>query len=579
LILMADGTERPISEIAKGDRIIGVKKENGKNHFVESQVKEIWTTRKKRFTVYLKNGVKLKCSANHRWLTERGWRETAKKRNNGIWRPQLTESNRISSLDTVYRTPKDTLYYKQGYVYGAMVGDGTHGRYVYGSKKKRKIICSFKIACRDREIIDTVQNYLRSVLDVDLTYFKDKKENLHGIRSGKKSDHRRISFFLSRFNPSPVSHTTQPTRKHERARGFLSGIFDAEGSAGSNVIRISNSDENILRYIEQSLDILGFEHVRDKPSPSGAMAIRIRGGRSEYLRFFSLVHPRISRKFQLVGGQCKNSSNVVRVSRASREDHLLYDMETTSGNFIANGCVAHNCYARYNEVVRFKRVPSFEDWPKWKVTKDVRKMRFYKRHGVTMFPTTHDIFPEILDETVFMLKRLLKPGNKLLIVTKPHLDVVKRLCGELAPYKTQILWRFTIGTGNDAVREFWEPNAPSFRERFESLRYTYTQGYDTSVSSEPYLDDRVVSLYHQLEPYITNAMWIGPMNKMEERVDGWRNWNDHQMKFWRLVKDASTTESIWEIYRQLKKEGKVKWKNAIKEIVGIEKPKKIGMDI
>jgi hypothetical protein len=36
-----------------------------------------------------------------------------------------------------------------------------------------------------------------------------------------------------------------------------------------------------------------------------------------------------------------------------------------------------------------------------------------------MFPSSHDILPEILDNYLIVLKKLLKAGNSVLIVSKP----------------------------------------------------------------------------------------------------------------------------------------------------------------
>ena len=69
--------------------------------------------------------------------------------------------------------------------------------------------------------------------------------------------------------------------------------------------------------------------------------------RREHLRFFHTVDPAITRKLEIVGQALKSS---VRSGVSSIESlggaQVLYDITTETGDFIANGVVSHNCYAR-----------------------------------------------------------------------------------------------------------------------------------------------------------------------------------------------------------------------------------------
>ena len=79
-------------------------------------------------------------------------------------------------------------------------------------------------------------------------------------------------------------------------------------------------------------------------------------------------------------------------------------------------------------------------------------------------------------------------SNEVLVVSKPRVACVKRLCAELLPYRDQIVFRFSIGSTDSAVLSFWEPGAPGFEERLECLRIAHISEYVTSVSCEPMLD-------------------------------------------------------------------------------------------
>src|SRR5205807_3698057 len=94
-------------------------------------------------------------------------------------------------------------------------------------------------------------------------------------------------------------------------RGFLAGIFDAEGCRSDFALRIANTDPEVLAWIERSAERLGFdvalEHARNA---SGLKVIRVRGGLSEHLRFFHLTDPAITRKRSIEGEMVKTFANL-----------------------------------------------------------------------------------------------------------------------------------------------------------------------------------------------------------------------------------------------------------------------------
>ena len=78
------------------------------------------------------------------------------------------------------------------------------------------------------------------------------------------------------------------------------------------------------------------------------------------------------------------------------------------------------------------------------------------------------------------VKQLLDNGNDVLIVSKPHLECIQRLCTLPSEH---ILFRFTIGAYDDDTLRFWEPGAPPYDERLASLKYAFDAGFKTSVNA------------------------------------------------------------------------------------------------
>ena len=75
--------------------------------------------------------------------------------------------------------------------------------------------------------------------------------------------------------------------------------------------------------------------------------VRIRGGLEQQLRFHHLTDPAITRKRSIDGRAVKSQSRLKVVSIEPLGMELpLYDITTGTGDFIADGVVSHNCFAR-----------------------------------------------------------------------------------------------------------------------------------------------------------------------------------------------------------------------------------------
>jgi len=153
-------------------------------------------------------------------------------------------------------------------------------------------------------------------------------------------------------------------------------------------------------------------------------------------------------------------------------------------------------------------------WKEMEINKSVLSKTFRKYNGRVMFPSSHDIvdIPQVKEACFAVIHKLLQAKNELLITTKPKLSVTKDIIRQFYSFKSQMQFRFTITSLDNRLISFWEPNAPSFEERLESLRYAYENDFKTSVSIEPFLDYNPEKLVHILFPYVTESIWLGPMN-------------------------------------------------------------------
>lgn len=195
------------------------------------------------------------------------------------------------------------------------------------------------------------------------------------------------------------------------------------------------------------------------------------------------------------------------------------------------------CYAK-KMAIRFKRKTE-NNWKVMIPNEKVIVKNYKKRHGRVMFPSSHDITPKSLDNCIIVLKRLLKAENEVLITTKPNYSCIKKICDSFTEYKSLIQFRFTITSLNNELLKFWEPNAPSYEERLESLKYAYHAGFKTSVSIEPFLDKNPIPLIRQLSPYVSESIWLGKMNYIRRN-----SFQGKDKKYYDLIRENYGIENI-----------------------------------
>jgi len=237
---------------------------------------------------------------------------------------------------------------------------------------------------------------------------------------------------------------------------------------------------------------------------------------------------------------------------------------------------------------------SIKDWQTPKVRwYDVdRIVRQRKKYDYPiMFPGTHDISYENFDACVDVLGALLDAGNKVLLVSKPVHSIIKAICLLFPEHKDKINFRFTIGSTDDSLLKHWEPGAPGFEERLESLKTAYELGHVTSVSVEPMLDiDNSEELLRVLSPYSTQAIWFGLMNHLYHfdtdldqakteagirRVKRNRQFFGAKMarkvrKEGDRIRVQQTPNRILQMYNELKDHPSARFKSSIRRLIGVE---------
>jgi DNA repair photolyase len=344
-VLMADGTTRPIADLRPGDHIYGTAREGWYRRYVKSRVLAHWSVIKPAYRVLLEDGTTLVAGSDHRFLTERGWKFVTGKEQGSARRPHLTAGNKMMGVGAFALGPAKGADYRTGYLCGVIRGDGHVGSHTHRRATGQVgRVHQFRLAMCDVEALLRVQRYLEQ-WQVETDHFVFQKavagrRLMHAIRAQSAPKIEQIRSLLAW--PAKASR--------DWCAGFLAGIYDAEGSYSDGVLRISNTEREIIERIAGSLRALDFafviEHIA-RTSTKPIDVVRVTGGLRHHLRFFHTVDPAIVRKRNIAGQAVKSEArlgvaSIEPLGKAMR----LYDITTETEDFIANGVVSHNCYAR-----------------------------------------------------------------------------------------------------------------------------------------------------------------------------------------------------------------------------------------
>ncbi len=350
-ILMADGSLRPLAQIRAGDAIYGTEKQGWYRRYVRTRVLAHWSVIKPAYRIRLEDRSEIVAGGDHRFLTEKGWTFVAAAAPGQPARPALTTANKLMGTGAFAQAVPQDEDYRRGYLCGLIRGDdGLIAQYACppgegGPWSRRQT--QFRLGSCDEPALERAARYLGTAevqtQRVLSSRGSERYRPVQAIRAQARHNVERVRDLIA----WPSSPQSAARSWHA---GFLAGIFDVEGSYGDGMLRISNTGPEIIGWIGEALRALAFryciEHA-DSTVTKPTDVVRVLGGLPEHLRFFHCVDPAIGRKRDISGQPVRSSAqlSVIAVQPLGRAMRL-YDITTGTEDFIANGVVSHNCYAR-----------------------------------------------------------------------------------------------------------------------------------------------------------------------------------------------------------------------------------------
>lgn len=356
-ILLDNYDLKNIEDIKVGDSVLGFEENVSgyyRNKVMKAKVLNTFHRKSKVLEIETENGLKLNITDNHKILSS----------------PKKTfiEAGKLKAGDKIYYHPlidlankknlSESINYKIGYITGIFKGDGSIKNYTRRSDNAQ--VYKTRLAVKDKEIIQRTKRYLD---DLDFnTYLKpfmvSKKYNLKedAIFSNRKDTYFNL---LKLFEDNFKKNTDE-----DYCRGFLAGIYDAEGSfCKSHFLRICNTDRDIIDEIIRCLDKFSIEYILEENGKTKNkehkwnVRIDAKTNSKNSFNFLNIINSALPRKsFKGFLGYAPLKTLEIKSIKELPDEIDVYNLETETGTYIANGIAVHNCY----QCNKGKRRMSFE---------------------------------------------------------------------------------------------------------------------------------------------------------------------------------------------------------------------------
>jgi DNA repair photolyase len=472
-ILMGDGRLRAIAQVEAGSEIYGTAGRGPARRYVRTRVLAQWSVLKPAYRLVLHDGTELIAGADHRFLTVHGWKfVAAAHERDAAGRPCLRSADELPGTGRFAAPIEQDRDYRYGYLCGLSRG---------GASEARE-------AGADDEVLLRAREYL-----ADRRLWAGEQRLVAAAGAALPAVRAATWARLATFG-HPAEWPQAPSRQW--CAGVLAGAFDAAGAVGAAAVRIFDSDPGRLERLERYCGALGLRCGQERTRAGGAVAapaLCLPGGLREQLEFFHRVDPASRGKRDIQGRWVRSDAALRVVSIEPAGTMRLYDMTTASGDFIANGIVSHNCYARPSHAyVGLSPGRDFETRLLYKVDASRLLEGEFARSGYVCKPITlganTDPYQPVergLRVTRGILEVLARCRHPVTVITKGALVLRDLdLLGALAR-DNLVRVGISITTLDEALKRTMEPQAASPAARLRVVRELTAAGVPTGVLVAP----------------------------------------------------------------------------------------------
>lgn len=296
--------------------------------------------------------------------------------------------------------------------------------------------------------------------------------------------------------PSPAGAPQRPfLTKHNRLMGFGMG-GGATIAARTTIGAATGTRESAT--------------VQEAPRPNGIGNVRPFGGSPAHRRSFDLRRPPLTQRLDIVGDAVTSEAPLRVVAIEDLGETIdMVDITTSTGDFIANGVISHNCFARgTHEYLELDAGRDFDTQVVVKVNvaevleKELRRGGW--QHEPVMLGTNTDPYQRAEGRYALMpgiVSALAESGTPFSILTKGtllrrDLPLLKDAAADI-----HITLAMSIAVFDDQLQHLIEPGTPNATARLETVRAATEAGFRVTVFLMPiipHLTDSIAAIDHAL---------------------------------------------------------------------------------
>lgn len=335
-----------IGGVVVGDELSGFDEQDpvGKGNrrkWRKSIVEEIKWDTKPVYNIITDHGL-VSATRDHRWLLHPSELRHQRREGKSSWATtgELISGQSLRGME-IGSPCHITDSFRAGYISGISDGDGTF-RFDPNKDRYNQPQVYWRVALTDKEPLERLKLYLKCFdIEVNIRGFNsgvrvegDKgivKIPVQGFQEMYKVETRSMDSLQKILNLTVEQFTP------DFAAGYLSGMFDAEGSFDGKSIRIHQiKDTGELNQCIRSGKLLGLPFYRENSLTS----VRVPGF---YINnFFTRCQPAISRKYPKDRSLNVDPWKIEAIEYAGIKD--VVDIQTSTSTFFAEGIATHNCY-------------------------------------------------------------------------------------------------------------------------------------------------------------------------------------------------------------------------------------------
>jgi ribonucleotide reductase alpha subunit len=307
--------------------------------------------------VNFKNGNSIEFTNDHKILTKNN------RKNEWV---EIKDSYLKQAIQTSIKSPITSVWDEEAFLAGWICGDGYYGKYPNNARKNKNLLTQFgAITINDDEYAAVTKAFDKIFGHYTVVTNKHIHDKYRTIKYCSKN----VDWFITKYNLYKKSLTFDVADEiffgtRSQQINFLKGLFQTDGYVNvkktSGHVGLGCISESLIKKTQIMLFNLGISSLltkyidpRSNRHPMYYVKIGMLSERKKFENLIGFISEDKKEKLRILnnyyGKNRYNLSPITITSIIPTKEDEVYDIQTESGQFTANGIVVHNCFIQHVE--------------------------------------------------------------------------------------------------------------------------------------------------------------------------------------------------------------------------------------